>query len=171
MGQNRVGFQGDALKKGRFMSFVTWHQEQDRLRRGTYGGYYKPPHSEEADSGEVSVWCGCAVACAFRSMLAAEVVAENPQALRCLTPDRILDAAPVGPLFGNHAELAKALGVPDILVYAQDNLFEWCAKPDNEPSVRNSAYSWPFRFGECIEPGADLNAVWAKFCLTILRDP
>lgn len=65
--------------------------------------------------------------------------------------------------FGGHADLAKAMGVPEELLRLADGLFE--ALPGEEYK------HWPRRFAAAIEPGADLGSVWAQLLQWMLFDP
>jgi hypothetical protein len=65
--------------------------------------------------------------------------------------------------YGGHAELAKAMGVPEELLRLADGLFE--ALPEGE------FQKWPRRFAAAIPTGADLGSVWALLLQWLLFDP
>ena len=65
--------------------------------------------------------------------------------------------------YGGHAELSKAMGVPETLLRLADGLFE--ALPEGE------FQKWPRRFANAIAPGADLSGVWAQLLQWLLFDP
>ena len=63
----------------------------------------------------------------------------------------------------DHSVYERDLGIPRILARLEDRLFEGL-------SVKESK-SFPVRFLEAIEPGADLSMVWPKFIIWVLADP
>jgi hypothetical protein len=65
--------------------------------------------------------------------------------------------------YGGHADLAKAMGVPEELLRLADGLFEALPDPDFK--------HWPRAFADAIEPGADLGGVWAQMLQWLLFDP
>ena len=63
---------------------------------------------------------------------------------------------------GDHAAYENELGIPRILARLEDGIFE---------SLPNKlAMTWPKRFLESINPGADLSKVWNKFAHWLLVD-
>jgi hypothetical protein len=62
----------------------------------------------------------------------------------------------------DHLNYETELGIPQILAKLEDSIFE---KLPNEV-----AKTWPLRFLESINVGADLSKVWAKFMIFILTD-
>ena len=63
---------------------------------------------------------------------------------------------------GSHALYESELGIPRILAYLEDRIFE---RLPNEDSQR-----WPERFITAIAPGADLALVWPRFALWLLAE-
>ena len=63
----------------------------------------------------------------------------------------------------NHKEYEIRFGIPKILAYLEDGIFE---KLPNELSKE-----WPIRFMDAINVGADLSKVWSKFSIWMLGDP
>jgi hypothetical protein len=62
-----------------------------------------------------------------------------------------------------HADYPKLLGIPEVLAKLQDGIFEGLPN--------DLAVTWPERFYEAIEVGADLSMVWPKFAHWLLTDP
>lgn len=86
-------------------------------------------------------WRGCAVACSIRSMS----IINN-----CEYPTN------------RHSLYPELIGVPVILARLEDGIFE------SLPS--DLAKTWPRRFAEAINPGADLSDVWPRFAIWLLTD-
>jgi len=63
----------------------------------------------------------------------------------------------------DHARYPIELGVPEVLAYLEDGLFERLP-----PS---HAQLWPERFLTSINVGADLSGVWPQFAVWLLSDP
>jgi len=63
----------------------------------------------------------------------------------------------------DHSDYERKLGVPTILAYLEDRLFE------SLPA--EAAQQWPAAFLEAIPVGADLSLVWPKFAVWLLTDP
>ena len=63
---------------------------------------------------------------------------------------------------GNHAEYEVRFGVPQMLAYLEDRIFEGL------PNKR--AKTWPIEFMGAIEPGADLSRVGWRFLHWLLTD-
>ncbi len=74
-------------------------------------------------------------------------------AVGCLTRDRR----------GGHAEYPLYFGIPEVLAYIEDRLFEALDAAD--------AKAWPVRFLDAIPLGADLNLAWPRFAHALLVDP
>ena len=63
----------------------------------------------------------------------------------------------------SHAAYETELGIPQILAYLEDRIFE---------GMRNgNSKEFPLRFISAIEPGADLSLVWYQFVHWLLVDP
>ena len=62
----------------------------------------------------------------------------------------------------NHAAYETELGIPLIIARLEDGIFEQLPN--------DLAKTWPRRFLECIQPGADLSMVWPKFAVWMLTD-
>src|SRR6185436_2310042 len=90
---------------------------------------------------EAGKWKGCAVGCAIHSLAKLQ--------------NRELRT-------GDHALLAGEIGVPVSLIYIQDSFFE--ALPDE------LSQTWPERFLDAIQPGADLSMVIPEFFYWLLQE-
>lgn len=64
---------------------------------------------------------------------------------------------------GNHAEYESRFGIPIMLAYLEDCIFEGL--------LNGVAKAWPERFMSSIAPGADLRLVGWKFQHWLLTDP
>ncbi len=64
---------------------------------------------------------------------------------------------------GGHAQYPVRWGIPSVLAQLEDAIFE--NLPDDE------AATWPSRFLNAIQCGADLTPVWPRFVLALLTDP
>lgn len=62
----------------------------------------------------------------------------------------------------DHAALAAQVGVPEVLEYLQDRIFESLPV--------DLAREWPLRFARAIPDGADLSGVWPRFAVAMLRN-
>lgn len=63
----------------------------------------------------------------------------------------------------DHERYPIELGIPEVLAYLEDSLFELQTPAD--------AQQWPQRFLAAIPSGADLHGVWAAWCRWMLADP
>ena len=88
-------------------------------------------------------WQGCAVACSLRSL------------------DEI-DGLYIKQHYNEHARLASRLGIPLVLAYLQDQIFEGLPEAD--------ALAWPSQFAAAIPVGRDLSIVWPRLALWLLTD-
>ena len=65
----------------------------------------------------------------------------------------------------DHLNLARALGIPENLVWLQDSIFEGLpGHPDD------AQQAWPERFYTALPEGADLSGVWLAFAVWMLRE-
>lgn len=64
---------------------------------------------------------------------------------------------------GGHARYKTEFGIPTILAYLEDSIFESLDEAH--------AKSWPEQFMGAISPGADLSMVWANFAIWLMADP
>ena len=64
---------------------------------------------------------------------------------------------------GKHSDYPRLLGIPEVLSYLQDRLFE--GLPVEE------ARAWPEAFYSAIKEGSDLELVWPRFAHWLLIDP
>ena len=62
-----------------------------------------------------------------------------------------------------HARYEPELGIPQVLARLEDRIFE--GLPEAEMKT------WPRRFAEAIDVGANLSKVWPKFAIWLLVDP
>ena len=65
-----------------------------------------------------------------------------------------------------HQAYEDEIGHPAILARLEDQLFEMMHKFDPE-----TAKAWPLRYMSAATEGADLNFIWAEWCLWVLVDP
>ena len=130
----QLSYQNDPSLKSRFCAHVERHRQLDMVVQGTYG--------EDDHDGE-GKWRGCAVACSLRSL------------------DEI-SGAKLRQHNGNHTDLAKRLGIPLVLAYLEDQIFEGLPA--------ESAQMWPTRFAQAIPIGRDLSMVWPRLAHWLLVD-
>ena len=63
----------------------------------------------------------------------------------------------------HHKNYETKLGIPEVLAYLEDNIFEWLPN--------DGAKEWPMRFIRVISVGVDLHKVWPQFAVFLLTDP
>ena len=63
----------------------------------------------------------------------------------------------------DHALYPVELGIPLVLAHLEDRIFERLPRAD--------AQTWPERFLDAPNPGADLSDVWPRFAIWMLDDP
>jgi hypothetical protein len=112
---------------------MKWHAAQDAIAQGTYGAV---AHGK---------WRGCSVACGLRSLARAN--------------DKMMGRS----VYSDHEKLAKALGIPLVLVRINDSTFE-----SLPPSA---AMAWPVKFSLAIRSGADLSLAIPRWLHAVLADP
>ena len=127
--------------KEQFLTLLRWHQEQDKIIKGTYSDNPRNGLVTVAGFSLSSKFKGCAVGCSINS-------------LRAIT-GKVFD-------YGNHAAYEELIGVPRILARLEDGMFE--RLPDEK------SQAWPVRFAEAIPVGADLSLVWPRFAHWLLVD-
>jgi hypothetical protein len=64
---------------------------------------------------------------------------------------------------GKHSDYPRLLGIPEVLSYLQDRLFEGLPV--------EAARAWPEAFYNAIKEGSDLKLVWPRFAHWLLIDP
>lgn len=63
----------------------------------------------------------------------------------------------------DHSAYERLFGIPEVLAYLEDGIFEGLPEDD--------ARKWPLRFANAIPEGKDLSLVWPKFAVWMLLDP
>jgi len=122
------------------------------LRAYSYPGLDKPTflaelqmHADQDCIVQGQYWKngrGCAVGCSLHSV------------------QRRLGLASIA--YNDHSQFETYLGIPRILAWLEDRIFEGLALAE--------ARLWPMRFAEAVQPGADLSGVWNQFAPWLLRE-
>lgn len=125
-----LSYRNDPTFKEKFVALLQLHQEQDRIVQGAYGTTF---------SGK---WQGCAVGCSVRSLHLMSKDGEHSEYL-----DELLERP--------HANMSLRLGIPMVLAFLEDSLFERMSM--------EAAATWPVKFGTAIPVGKDLTPVFWRF--------